>query len=190
MLHGFERQKITVMFCELIGSISFFERRGSADFTQAIEHHRTMCAQQVHGFGGKIVYYQGDNMLACFGYPTIDPDSPEQAVRAAIGIVDGVRNKIQNTKTAGIQRLNVRIGIDTGMAVVGYSRNHDGSDTLEAFGRPVNVAAWLQSQAGSNQIIASEVTKSIVNQRVQFRQIFSHKVEGSANSIEIFEVCN
>ena len=110
-----ERRQLTVMFCDLVGSTALSARLDPEDLRDVIaEYHRSV-AEIIARFEGFVARYMGDGVLAYFGYPVAHEDDPERAVRAGLEIEAAVRG----LESRGTERLAVRIGIATGLVVVG-----------------------------------------------------------------------
>ena len=110
---GAERRQITVMFCDLVGSTVLASRLDPEDLREVIGRYHACVAQTVSRFDGFVAKYMGDGVLIYFGYPHAHEDDPEQAVRAGLSLIDEV-DKLQ-----AAEPLQVRIGIATGLVVVG-----------------------------------------------------------------------
>jgi class 3 adenylate cyclase len=110
-----ERRQLTVMFCDLVGSTALSVRLDPEDMRQVIASYHVCIGRVIGRYQGMIARYMGDGVLAYFGYPRAQEDDTEQAVRAALALVDAVANLQTNVDVA----LQVRVGIATGTVVVG-----------------------------------------------------------------------
>jgi class 3 adenylate cyclase len=109
-----ERRQLTVMFCDLVGSTPLSSRLDPEDLREVYAAYHRAVAEVVGGFDGFVAKYMGDGVLAYFGYPRAHEDDGERAVRAGLGVTDAVgRLHVQSVK------LQVRVGIATGLVVVG-----------------------------------------------------------------------
>ena len=108
-----ERRQVTVMFCDLVGSTALSGRLDPEDLREIIGRYHACVAEIVARFDGFVAKYMGDGVLVYFGYPHAHEDDAEQAVRAGLALVDAVG------EPKALQRLQVRIGIATGLVVVG-----------------------------------------------------------------------
>src|SRR6266850_7126425 len=110
-----ERRQLTVMFCDLVGSVSISERLDSEELRELIERYHESCGSVIQRFEGHVAQYLGDGMLVYFGYPMAREDDAVRAVRAGLEIIaalERLNRRIRN-------RLDVRVGINTGQVVVG-----------------------------------------------------------------------
>ncbi|GMU56841.1 MAG: hypothetical protein AMXMBFR33_59870 [Candidatus Xenobia bacterium] len=155
-----ERRQITVMFCDLVGSTSLSEKLDPEELRELVQSYQGVCADQIEGHGGTIAQYLGDGVLAYFGYPQAHPDDALRAVRAARGIVARMQAR----------DLAVRVGLHTGMVVVGEMGAGERRENL-AMGETPNVAARLQSAAEPNTVVASRATWTLAEDRVEWEDL-------------------
>src|ERR1700674_2039076 len=110
-----ERRQLTVMFCDLVGSTALSARLDPEDMREIVGAYRRSCAEQIAKAGGFVAKYMGDGVLAYFGYPQAHEHDAERAVLAGLALVEAVPKLTTAVSTA----LQVRIGIATGLVVVG-----------------------------------------------------------------------
>src|SRR5262245_13620763 len=111
-----ERRALTVMFCDLVGSTALSARLAPEDLRDLLAAYQRHATSVVEAAGGRVARYEGDGILAYFGYPTAAEDDVERAVRAGLDLARGIADAV------GAQlgeRLSVRVGIATGVVVVG-----------------------------------------------------------------------
>src|SRR5215472_6366975 len=121
-----ERRQLTVMFCDLVGSTALSARLDAEDLRAVIGAYNRCVAAVVEGAGGFVAKYMGDGVLAYFGYPRADEHDAERAVRAGLQLVEAVATPGRPPASAGVSRvdtaaearLQVRVGIATGLVVV------------------------------------------------------------------------
>ena len=111
------RRHLTVMFADLVGSTALSTRLDPEDLQEIMGAYHRCCAEQIEKFGGFVARYMGDGVLAYFGYPRADEDDAERAVRAGLALVERV-GRLDTPEKLGV-RLEARIGIATGLVVVG-----------------------------------------------------------------------
>src|SRR5262249_33605722 len=118
-----ERRQLTVMFCDLVGSTPLAEKLDPEDLRQVILAYQQTCAEQIQRFDGYLARYIGDGLLVYFGYPQAHEDDAPRAIWASLGIVAALpelNTRLQQAvKVLGDFPLQVRIGIHTGLVVVG-----------------------------------------------------------------------
>ncbi|HVI67777.1 MAG TPA: adenylate/guanylate cyclase domain-containing protein, partial [Bradyrhizobium sp.] len=148
-----ERRQLTVMFCDLVGSTELSARLDPEDLREVIgAYHRTVAAA-VTRFDGFVAKYMGDGVLAYFGYPQAHEDDAERAVRAGLGLIDAVaRLDIRSVD------LQARVGISTGLVVVGDLIGEGSAQEQSVVGETPNLAARLQALAAPDQIVIAENT--------------------------------
>jgi class 3 adenylate cyclase len=113
-----ERRQLTVMFCDLVGSTQLSTRFDPEDLREIVGAHHRCVADTVARFGGFLAKYMGDGVLIYFGYPEAHEDDAERAVRAGLAVIDAVGRLVTP------EPLNVRIGVATGLVVVGDLIGH------------------------------------------------------------------
>jgi class 3 adenylate cyclase len=115
VLHHAERRQLTVMFCDLVGSTALSTRIDPEDMRELLRAYQSQVRDIVCGYGGFVAQYLGDGVLVYFGYPQAHENDAERAVRAGLALVKGIRH----LNTARGEPLSTRIGIATGLVVVG-----------------------------------------------------------------------
>lgn len=149
-----ERRPLTVAFIDLVGSTSLSERLDVEDMLEVIRLYRELCGAAISRYGGHVVRFVGDGILAYFCYPVAHENDPERAMRAALDIVRDVGRLVT---PAGIP-LEVRIGAATGRVVVSDLFAGGLADVQSIVGSTPNLAARLQTLAAANGIVISEAT--------------------------------
>ena len=148
-----ERRQVTVMFCDLVGSTALSARMDPEDLREVISAYQKCVAETVGRFGGFVAKYMGDGVLIYFGYPKAHEDDAERAVRGALALVQAVGD----LKTHAA--LQTRVGIATGLVVVGDLVGAGASQEQAIVGETPNLAARLQSFAEPNSVVVAESTR-------------------------------
>jgi class 3 adenylate cyclase/predicted ATPase len=151
-----ERRHLTVLFCDLVGSTALSERLDPEDLRDVVQGYQSLCATIVRRHEGHVAQYLGDGLLVYFGYPTAHEDDARRAVRAGLEIVEAV----QTVQAAG-ERLAVRVGIHSGLVVVGEIGEGAHREQL-ALGETPNFAHHVQMQAEPGWVVMSEATERLV----------------------------
>src|SRR5215813_3039517 len=138
-----ERRQLTVMFCDLVGSTALSARLDPEDLRAIIGAYHRCCTELVERNGGFVAKYMGDGVLAYFGYPRAHEDDAERAVRAGLALVEAVPRP-ELAAEAGLQ---VRIGIATGLVVVGDLTGSGEAQERGVVGETPNLAARLKTLA-------------------------------------------
>ena len=151
-----ERRQLSVMFCDLVGSVEFGERMDVEDYRELLARFRNAVVGAVERYEGFVARHQGDGLLVYFGYPQAHEDDAERAVKAGLEVVQA----IENLDHPFAVKPAVRVGIATGPAIVGDVLSTAASDRAElaALGPTPNLAARLQSGAKPNSVVISETT--------------------------------
>jgi class 3 adenylate cyclase len=151
-----ERRQVTVMFSDLVGSTALSARMDPEDLREVISAYQKCIAETVQRFGGYVAKYMGDGVLIYFGYPQAHEDDAERAVRAGLELVAAVGG----LKTHAA--LHTRIGIATGLVVVGDLIGSGASQEQAIVGETPNLAARLQSIAEPSSVVIAESTRKLV----------------------------
>jgi class 3 adenylate cyclase/predicted ATPase len=153
-----ERRQLTVLFCDLAGSTELSARFDPEDMRETIRGFQDCCAGVIARFDGYLAKYMGDGVLAYFGYPRAHEDEAERAVRAGLALAEAI-NKL---RTPADEPLAARVGIATGVVVVGDLVGIGASQEQAAVGETPNLAARLQSLAAPDSIVISPNTRRLV----------------------------
>src|SRR4029077_13481053 len=148
-----ERRQLTVMFCDLVGSTALSTRFDPEDLREVIGAYHRCVADTVGRFDGFVAKYMGDGVLIYFGYPQAHEDDAERAVRAGLAVIEAVG------KLPAQQDLRVRVGIATGLAVVGDLIGEGAARERGVVGETPNLAARLQGLAMPNTLVIGESTR-------------------------------
>ena len=148
-----ERRQLTVMFCDLVGSTALSARHDPEDLRELIGGYHRAVAETVGRFDGFVAKYMGDGVLIYFGYPQAHEDDAERSVRAGLAVIEAVG------KLPMREDLRVRLGIATGVAVVGDLIGEGAAQERGVVGETPNVAARLQALAAPNTLVIGEATR-------------------------------
>jgi class 3 adenylate cyclase len=168
-----ERRQVTVMFCDLVGSTALSARMDPEDLREVISAYQKCVAETVGRFGGFVAKYMGDGVLVYFGYPPHEDDA-ERAVRAGLELVVSVGD----LKTHAA--LQTRVGIATGLVVVGDLIGSGASQEQAIVGETPNFAARLQGIAGPNSIVIAESTRKLVGNLFELEDLGAKDLKGVA----------
>jgi class 3 adenylate cyclase len=150
-----ERRQVTVMFCDLVGSTALSVQLDPEDLREVMVAYHTYVAETVTRFGGFVAKYLGDGVPAYFGYPQANEHDPESAVRAALELVGGLYERDWPSSIAP----QIRIGIATGLVVVGNLAGEDVAQQHEIVGETPNLSAGLQALAEPNTVVIAPTTR-------------------------------
>ena len=167
-----ERRQVTVMFSDLVGSTALSARMDPEDLREVISAYQKCVAVTVGRFGGFIAKYMGDGVLVYFGYPQAHEDDAERAVRAGLEMVTAV----SDLKTHAA--LQTRVGIATGLVVVGDLIGSGASQEQAIVGETPNLAARLQGIAEPNAVVIAESTRKLVGNLFELEDIGAKDLKG------------
>ena len=148
-----ERRQLTVMFCDLVGSTALSARLDPEDMREIVGAYHQCVAELIEGAGGFVAKYMGDGVLAYFGYPQAHEDDAERAVRAGLAVAEATR-RLQTSEL-----LQVRIGLATGLAVVGDLIGSGAAQERGVVGETPNLAARLQTLAAPGTLVIADNTR-------------------------------
>ena len=151
-----ERRQVTVMFSDLVGSTALSARMDPEDLREVISRYQKCVAQTVQRFGGFVAKYMGDGVLVYFGYPQAHEDDAERAVRAGLELIQAVGGLQSGTP------LQTRVGIATGLVVVGDLIGTGSAQEQAVVGETPNLAARVQGIAEPNTVVIAEGTRKLL----------------------------
>jgi class 3 adenylate cyclase len=172
-----ERRQVTVMFSDLVGSTALSARMDPEDLREVIAAYHKRTAEIVRRFDGFVSQYLGDGVLVYFGYPQAHEDDAERAVRAGLELIAAVGGL--NTRAS----LQTRVGIATGVVVVGDLVDAGGSQERGIVGETPNLAARLQGIAEPNMVVIAESTRSLLGNLFELEDLGAREVKGIAGPI-------
>jgi class 3 adenylate cyclase/predicted ATPase len=172
-----ERRQITVLFADLVGSTALSGRMDPEDLRSIISLYHRCCTEIIERNGGFVAKYMGDGVLAYFGYPRAHEHDAERAVRAGLALVDAVP-KLE-TAIAGTS-LKVRVGIATGLVVVGDLIGSGEAQERGIVGETPNLAARLQAIAEPNNVVIAEGTRRLLGNLFELRDLGAKDLKGIA----------
>ena len=178
-----ERRQLTVMFCDLVGSTALSSRLDPEDLREVIGAYHRAVADVVRSFDGFVAKYMGDGVLVYFGYPRAHEDDAERAVRAGLDAVDAVaRLDVKSIK------LQARLGIATGLVVVGDLIGEGSAQEQSVVGETPNLAARLQALAEPDTVVIAAGTRRLVGDLFVYRDLGAVDVKGIAEPVSAWQV--
>ena len=172
-----ERRQVTVMFSDLVGSTALSARMDPEDLREVISAYQKCVADTVQRFGGFVAKYMGDGVLIYFGYPQAHEDDAERAVRAGLELVAAVGG----LKTHA--RLQTRVGIATGLVVVGDLIGSGASQEQAIIGETPILAARLQGVAEPNSVVVAESTRKLVGNLFELEDLGAKDLKGISGPV-------
>ena len=178
-----ERRQLTVVFCDLLGSTQAAASLDPEELSDVLQVYQRHVAEAIGRYGGTVAQFLGDGVLAYFGYPQAHENDAECAVRAGLDIVGHMPMLAQSRF-----QLTVRIGIATGLVVIGHVRQTVMTGELLAVGETPNLAARLQAAAPRNGILIAESTRRLVGGLFQLSDPLSVEVKGISGPVTAYAV--
>ena len=179
-----ERRHVTVLFCDLVGSVALGERLEAEDLLAVLRQYRDLCRGAVGRYGGLVARLVGDGVVSFFGHPVAHENDAERSVRAALEIVRG----IGGLPSSSDAKLRVRIGMASGLVLVG-DLFEPGVDAQNAIvGAVPNRAARLQVLAPENGIVLAHETWRLVRHMFDFADMGPHNLRGIGDPVNVWQV--
>ena len=178
-----ERRQMTVMFCDLVGSTALSARLDPEDLRDVIAAYHRSVAETVAGLDGFVAKYMGDGVLVYFGYPRAHEDDAERAVRAGLGVIEAVGRLDVKSVT-----LQARVGIATGLVVVGDLIGEGSAQEQSVVGETPNLAARLQALAEPDAVVIAASTRRLVGDLFEYRDLGAVELKGIARPVPAWQV--
>src|SRR5262245_49918682 len=182
-----ERRQLTVLFCDLVDSTALAGQLDPEELREVVRAYQGACAKVIARFEGHIAQYLGDGLLVYFGYPLAHEDDPQRAVRAGLGIVEAMRGLNTHLEQERGVHLAARLGIHTGLVVVGEVGGGSRQEQL-ALGETPNLAARLQGIAAPDTLVVSAATLQILGGFFACQSLGTPLLKGFAQPLEVYQV--
>jgi class 3 adenylate cyclase len=172
-----ERRQVTVMFSDLVGSTALSARMDPEDLREVISAYQKSVAETVERFGGFVAKYMGDGVLVYYGYPQAHEDDAERAVRSGLELVAAVGSLKTHAP------LQTRVGVATGLVVVGDLIGSGASQEQAIVGETPNLAARLQGVAEPNAVVIAESTRKLVGKLFELEDLGAQNLKGVKEAV-------
>ena len=172
------------MFCDMVGSSALSTRLDPEEQRDVVSGFQGCCAAEIKRLGGMVAQYLGDGVLAYFGYPAAHEDDAERAVHAGLAILGAVSSATLGRRV----RLEARIGIATGVVVVGDLVHEGVTQENAAIGETTNLAARLQALAEPGTLLVCPETHRLVGVLFEYRDLGRHELKGFAKPMHVHQV--
>jgi class 3 adenylate cyclase/predicted ATPase len=179
-----ERRHLTVMFCDLVGSTALSTRLDPEDLRTVVKSYHRCCAEVIAKSGGFVAQYMGDGVLAYYGYPEAHEEDVERAVRAGLALVEAVAKLDSGSKTT----LQARVGIATGLVVVGERLGEGITQEHAVVGETPNLAARLQALAEPDTVTIDGNTHRLLGELFEYRSLGSETIKGYDGPVPVWRV--
>lgn len=179
-----ERRQLTVLFCDLVGSTALSESMDPEQYRDVLTMYQSAAVAAVQRYDGYIARYMGDGLLVYFGYPQAHEDDAERAIRAGFEIID----RVAALPAKDGSELHVRIGVSTGLVVVGDIVGEGASEERAVVGDTPNLAARLQSVAEADTVYLSDSTRRLVAGRFECEDLGARTLKGFSQPVPIWHL--
>ncbi|MEH6646529.1 ATP-binding protein [Sulfitobacter sp.] len=179
-----ERRHLTVMFVDLVGSTEMATQMDAEDMRDVITSYQNTVAGIVSRFEGFVAKFMGDGVLCYFGWPRANEDDAERAVRAGLSIIDAVKK----TKAPNGSLLSTRVGIATGVVIVGDLIGSGATQEAAVVGETPNLAARLQGVAGLNQLVVAKETQRLLGTIFDLFPLGGQDLKGISGLVDAYLV--
>jgi class 3 adenylate cyclase/predicted ATPase len=182
-----ERRQLTVMFCDLVDSTRLSSQLDPEDWRDVVRAYQRVCTEVIQRYDGHIAQYLGDGLLIYFGFPVAHEDDAQRAVRTGLDILAAMEDLNKELKRDKGITLAVRLGIHTGLVVVGAMGGGARQEQL-ALGETPNVAARIQGLAASNTLAISEATYRLVQGYFECQDLGAQTLRGVSEPLHVYRV--
>jgi predicted ATPase/class 3 adenylate cyclase len=179
-----ERRQLTVMFVDLVGSTALAARLDPEDMGRVISAYQNCCAEVVKHWDGHVAKYMGDGVLVYFGYPQAHEDDAERAVRAGLAIIEA----LAKLKTPAGEPLAARVGIATGLVMVGELIGEGLAQEQTVVGETPNLAARLQAVAAPGSVVISQTTRRLLGGLFELAHLEPQHLKGFEAPVQAWRV--
>ncbi len=183
-----ERRHVSVMFADLVGSTALAERLDPEEMRQILHEFHRAATGAIEAHDGHLASYLGDGILVYFGYPRAHEDDAARAVRAGLGIIAAMRAANTTIEARHGVRLQVRIGLHTGLVVAGEIGAGASRDGQAIVGETPNIAARLQSLAAPDTLVVGAATQRLVEGLFLFEDLGKRELKGMTEPIRLYRV--
>jgi class 3 adenylate cyclase/predicted ATPase len=179
-----ERRQLTVICCGLVGSTALASRLDPEDLRVLFADYHRCCIDLIGRFGGMVAAFSGDRVLAYFGYPEAHENDAERAVRSGLALIDAVAKLALPLAPS----LHLRVGIASGLVVLGSAALDEASGGLAAIGEAPGLAAQLQSIATTDAVVIAASTRDLARGLFDYRELGRVSLEGLAEPVAAWQV--
>src|SRR3989475_9757831 len=182
-----ERRQLTVMFCDLVEFTKLSSQLDPEEYRDVVRAYQRVCSEVITRFDGHIAQLLGDGLLIYFGYPVAHEDDAQRAVRTGLGILAAMADLHTRLPHAKGITLAVRLGIHTGLVVIGAMGDQGRHEQL-ALGETPNIAARIQGLAQPNTVAISDATYRLVQGYFECRDLGAQLLRGVTESMRLYQV--
>jgi class 3 adenylate cyclase len=181
------RRQLTVMFCDVVDSTKLSAQLDPEEYREVLRAYQAACVGAIQRFDGYIAQHLGDGLLVYFSFPTAHEDDAQRAILAGLGMLDAMQTLNTRLEREYGLRLSIRVGIHTGLTVIGdigAGQKHE----LLALGEAPNIAARIQSLAAPDTVAISANTSRLVEGYFMVEDLGRHMLKGVAEPLQVYRV--
>jgi class 3 adenylate cyclase/predicted ATPase len=182
-----ERRQLTVMFCDLVDSTKLSSQLDPEDYREVVRDYQQVCSEVIQRYDGHIAQLLGDGLLVYFGYPVAHEEDAQRAIHTGLGIIQTLQTLNTHLEQEKGIRLAIRLGIHTGLVVVGEMGGAGRQEQL-ALGKVPNVASRIQGIAEANTLVISSATHRLVQGYFECQAMGERALRGVAEPITVYRV--
>jgi class 3 adenylate cyclase/tetratricopeptide (TPR) repeat protein len=182
-----ERRQLTVMFCDLVESTKLSSQLDPEEYREVVRAYQSACTEVIQRYDGHIAQLLGDGLLVYFGYPHAHEDDAQRAVRTGLGILAAIGDLNQGLQQAEGVQLGVRLGIHTGLVVIGNMGSAGRQEQL-ALGDVPNIGSRIEGLAAPNTIAMSEVTYRLIQGYFECQDLGAQTLRGVTEPVHVYRV--
>lgn len=186
--HPAERRQIAVLFCDLVGSTAMSAELDPEDLRDLIQRYQDVVSAEIVRYGGFVAKFLGDGVLAYFGYPTAHEEGTERAIRAGLGIVAEIRDRQAEMVGATGTSINTRIGIESGLVVIGDMIGETASEVGAIVGETPNLASRLESVASPGEIVIGPAARRLAGYAFRLKDRGPQILKGMTKPVRAWTV--
>jgi class 3 adenylate cyclase/tetratricopeptide (TPR) repeat protein len=175
-----ERRHLTILFCDLVGSVALTSQVDPEEWRATVATYQRLASDAITRFGGEVVRYVGDGIMAFFGYPVAHDNDAERAARAGLAIAEAISHHDEEFEKP---KLAVRIGIDSGLVVVGTA-----AQAVDAYGDTANIAARVQALAEPGTVLVTAATHRLVSGLFVVEDRGPQMLKGIERPVQLYRV--
>ena len=183
-----ERRYLTIMFCDLVNSTRLATRLDPENLLELTQAYRALCVAIIKNHDGFLASFMGDGFMSYFGYPQANQDDAERAAYAALDLITSIKTGITARLDGHDNNISTRIGIASGLVVVGNLTGNSNLQQETAIGETPNLAARLQVLAQPDTVIVSTETRNLIQNRFTLRNIGFHPLPGFEKTHRLWQV--
>ena len=177
-----ERRQLTVLFCDLVGSTALAQKLDPEELRDLMQAYQRACRDVITRYEGHVAQYLGDGLMVYFGWPRAHEDDAVRAIRAGLEVTQAVSKLTASTP------ISARVGVHTGVVVVGETGHGDASIPKAAVGDTPNIAARLQGLADAGSVVVSARTQALAAGLFDYADLDSHTLKGVSEPMRLFKV--